>query len=234
MQRPFAPVSRLRVLAALVKLGTATAAENGAPVPAAPGKMPADAASIPAWGRPFAAAAVEQGWWPSNWALRGQEVATWAFVEAVMSRMISSTLSEVKEASGKQEPAAGARLPWENCSASAADGHTGLILDARGLELQRTMGPRIVDEDGQVLYPDPNHVPGMSVLQDHGMAAYVKDGQEAPRSGPRPLIVPTVAVTGPANVDLVISRETARRIREADQRGGFLSRWAVSILIGSH
>jgi hypothetical protein len=45
---------------------------------------------------------------------------------------------------------------------------TGLVIDARGLILNRAMGPRILDEDGNVLYPDPKNVPEMSVLQDRG------------------------------------------------------------------
>jgi hypothetical protein len=93
------------------------------------------------------------------------------------------------------------------------------------------MGPRIVDEDGRVLYPDPRHVPDMTYLQDHGMAAYVKNGQDAPRSGDHPLTVWVERLTGPGRDDLVVSRQTARRIREAEDRDGFLSRWAVSIFI---
>jgi hypothetical protein len=150
-------------------------------------------------------------------------------MKALMTRMLSSSPSEGGPAAGAPLQAAGG-----DSAAAAADGnaaYTGLVLDARGLEVQRTMGPRIVDEDGQLLYPDPTHVPDMTFLQDHGMVAYVKEGGETPRSGSHPLIVPTLAANGPAHENLVVSRETARQIRDADARNGFLSRWAVSMLI---
>ena len=38
-------------------------------------------------------------------------------------------------------------------------------------------------------------------------------------------------VSGPGHDDLVVSRKTAQRIREAAAKDGFLDRWAVSILI---
>ena len=220
--RPFAPVSRLRVIATLVKVGVA--GDSPIPAVAAAGKMPPDAALIPAWGARFVATAVEQGWWPADRPVHAREVATWEFVKVVLTRMISSTTSEVKEMSSEGAP------PPDG---PAAASYTGLILDARDLEVQRAMGPRIVDEDGQVLYPDPNHVPEMSFLQDHGMVAYVKVGQDAPRSGGHPLTVPVVSITGPGHDDVVVSRESARQIREAEARDGFLGRWAVSILISS-
>jgi hypothetical protein len=225
VERPFAPVSRLRVIATLVKLGVA--GDNSIPPDAAASeKMPPDAALIPAWGVRFVATAVEQGWWPSDRPVHAREVATWEFVKVVLERMMTSAAPEVKEASSEAAPPMTGAAPDP-----AAESYTGLILDARDLEIQRAMGPRILDEDGQVLYPDPNHVPDMLFLQDHGMAAYVKEGQDTPRSGSHPLTVPVVSITGPGHDDVVVSRETARQIREAAARDGFLGRWAVSILI---
>jgi hypothetical protein len=226
--RPFAPVDRLRVIATLVKLVVAGDSDIP-PDAAASEKMPPDAALIPAWGVRYVATAVEQGWWPSDRPIQAREVATWTFVKVVLERIISSGAPEVKEASSEAAPPADGAAPER----AAAESFTGLVLDARGLDVQRAMGPRILDEDGQVLYPDPNHVPEMLFLQDHGMAAYVKEGQDAPRSGSHPLTVPVVSSTGPGHDDVVVSRETARQIREAAARDGFLGRWAVSILIGS-
>jgi TolB-like protein len=113
---------------------------------------------------------------------------------------------------------------------TCGDGSTGLVVDATGLPLQRAMGPRILDEDGHVLYPVSNrHVPAMDILEDQGMAAYIT-GDAAPiRSGDQPLIVRAVGVAGPKNEDLVVSRETAQQILQANERAGFLEGWAVSI-----
>jgi hypothetical protein len=108
---------------------------------------------------------------------------------------------------------------------------TGLVIDARGLILNRAMGPRILDEDGNVLYPDPKNVPEMSVLQDRGMVAYVREPADAPRSGKEPLVVAALSVAGAGRDDIVVSREAAAAIRRANERERILNRWAVSFAI---
>lgn len=109
--------------------------------------------------------------------------------------------------------------------------HTGLIVDASGLDLRRAMAPRILDEGGRVLYPDPEHLPDIDYLQERGLASYVTDVRAARRSGSQPLVVRAVAVGGPGRDDLIVSQETAEQILAANRRGHFLERWAVSILI---
>jgi hypothetical protein len=227
---PFAPVNRLRVLVALVKLGLV----GDAALPsssAAPTRMPPDAATLPAWSAPYVSAAVEQGWWSTDRALNGNEAATWTFVKAVIDRMVEVAPAVAPPA--REKPGAADGVSPGAPPADDRESYTGLVLDARGLEVQRAMGPRVLDEDGQVLYPDPHHVPEKVFLEDHGMAAYASDPAAVPRSGGHPLLVSVVSVSGSSHEDLVVSRETARQIREADQHSGFLSRWAVSILIGS-
>ena len=116
---------------------------------------------------------------------------------------------------------------------SAPERPTGLVIDARGFSVNRAMGPRILDEDGNVLYPDRKNVPEMSVLQDRGMVAYVFDVRGTPRSGKDPLVVTALSVAGAGRDDLVVSREAAIAIRRADERHHFLNQWAVSFLIGA-
>jgi hypothetical protein len=227
---PFAPVTRLRVLATLVKLGIVG---DGAltPVSAPPARMPPDAASVPAWGVPYVAAAVDQGWWTTDRPISAREVATWTFVKSVVDRMVEGPAPDAPTPK-RDSPAATETPASVPPAGDPGASFTGLVLDARGLDVQRAMGPRIIDEDGAVVYPDPHHVPDKSFLEDHGMAAYVSDAAAAPRSGSHPLVVTATGVCGPSHDDLVISRETARQIREANEHGDFLSRWAVSILIG--
>jgi hypothetical protein len=115
--------------------------------------------------------------------------------------------------------------------AVVAPPHTGLIVDALDLDLQRAMGPRILDVTGRVLYPNPRYLPDMDFLQEHGMASYVTDAASARRSGSDPLVIRAVAVAGPGHDDLVISREMADLLLDANRQGRFLERWAVSILV---
>ncbi len=107
-------------------------------------------------------------------------------------------------------------------------------MDARSFGLQRQMGPRILDEDGQVLYPDQNHIPDYDYLQDKGMVDYTLSTDDAQRAGKHPLIVSALDVVGPGHDDLVVSNTTARRIRAANRRGKFFSNWSVCIVTDAH
>lgn len=207
-QNPAAPVTRLRALAALVKL---VAGPDDLPAPSGAEAMPPDAAQYPAWSKPFVAVAVAEEWWNAGEPLGAKEKATWAFVNALVARMPFSG----------EMPAGG---PF-----------SGIIIDARAFNPQRAMGPRILDEDGVLLYPDPKQVrvPSADELQNGGMVSYSMDEKDPRRAGQRPLIVPAAAVSGPAREDMVVSREIAQQIREANRRFRFFPRRAVTILIST-
>jgi hypothetical protein len=208
-QSPGAPVTRLRALAALVKLIVGPE-ELAAPAASGADALPPDAAQMPAWGKPFVAAAVEEGWWKADEPLGAREKATWEFVNALVARM-----------------------PLGGDVAASGGPYSGIIIDARTLNPQRAMGPRILDEDGAVLYPDPKHVhvPSPDELQNGGMVSYTTDEKDPRRAGSRPLVVTAVSITGPAHEDLIVSRDTAQQIREANRRFRFFTHRAVSILI---
>ena len=110
---------------------------------------------------------------------------------------------------------------------------TGLLIEAAHLNPQRSMSPRILDEDGQVVYPDPKHLPDDDMLQDIGMASYYKVGQNATRAGEHPLVVKGIGCRGPIKCDIVVSRDTAEQIRRANRAGKFLWKWSVAILYGN-
>jgi TolB-like protein len=205
-QNPTAPVTRPRALAALVKL---VVAPDDMPSPSAAETMPPDAAQLPGWSKPFVAVAVAEGWWNASEPLGAKEKATWAFVNALVARM----------------PLSG--------EAPSGGPYSGILIDARQLNPQRAMGPRILDEDGALLYPDPKtvHVPSADELQNGGMVSYTTDEKDTRRAGARPLVVAAVSITGPAREDVVVSRDIAQQIREANRRYRFFPRRAVSILI---
>ncbi len=106
--------------------------------------------------------------------------------------------------------------------------YTGLLIEARDLPVQRTMSARIVDTDGQQVYPDPDHVPDIDYVEDHGMADYYHSGANARRAGDHPLVVRALGISKDA---LVISLSAAARIREEERRDGFLRLWHVGILL---
>jgi hypothetical protein len=209
VKNPAAPVTRLRTLAALVKLVVAPEVLASLP-PTTLAVLPAREAPLPAWAKPLVAVAVDAGWWYAETPLRAGEPATWDFVDGIVSR-----------------------LPLEESDGAPEGPLTGLIVDARGLRLQRAMGPRILDEDGNVLYPPhPRYLPSPDELQQTGMVGYCADPADDRRAGDRPLVVQAIGTGGPAREHVVISRQDAQRIRAANQRWRFLQRLAVSIHIG--
>ena len=105
--------------------------------------------------------------------------------------------------------------------------YTGLLVDAHDLKVQRTMSPRILDEAGNIVYPDQKHLPDFDYLEDNGMADYVHGG-EAKRAGTHPLVVQALSTHGD---DFIVSSLTADHIRAENARSSFFSFWRVCFLI---
>ncbi len=210
VKTPGAPVDRVRVLASLVRL--ALTAENVEDRKGTLLEGPPDAKNVPPWARPSVEAALDEGWWEEDKPLKPMEPANWSYVSVLLGRM---PLVEVPTAA----------------NAPIADGTTGLIIDARDLDIQRSSNPKIADEDGQAVYPDPAHLPNMDYLLQHGMAAYSDDEARTPRAGARPLVVKALKTTGPGRDGFVVSRDDADVIRAEDKKSHFLARWAVVVLI---
>jgi hypothetical protein len=93
--------------------------------------------------------------------------------------------------------------------------HTGVVIDARGLDIQPALFPRIVDERGQTLYT-PESVDTEAAVQQ-GYVAYAKAFDQAPaqaRIGEHPLVLRALRVAGETRVDLVLSEAEATRMRD--------------------
>jgi TolB-like protein len=223
---PTAPVTRIRALAALVKLivapGAVASYREGLP-----DVMPPDTSEVPAWGRTYLAAAVEQGVWKAEQPIKGRQSATWTFVGALLSRM--AVLDGPPVEATRPEPRRAPEIVRH--IEPDPDAYTGLIVDAYDLPLARAMSPRILDESGRVVYPDPKHLPDYDYLLDKGLASYCESARDAKRAGRRPLIVRGIDIAGNVNGDIVVTNRTAERIREANRRGQFLARWSVCFLI---
>ena len=215
LMEPAAAVNRLRALAALVKIFASEEAIRDAP---ATKQLPPDVSQGPAWGKLYVAAAVDYGWWPAAKALRPREPATWTFIEALLAKMPAGELRPRPEIVKKDEEPADPDAP------------TGLIVDARDLDVQRSMSMRILDQEGRLVYPEPDKMPDPDWLQDHGTASYPRGIREATRAGERPMIVRAVGVYGPGRDDLVVSSFIAEKIRELNRRGKFLGAFKVCVI----
>jgi hypothetical protein len=211
-------VTRIRAMAAMVRV--MVSAEDVANYRAAPPeRLPADYASVPTWGAPYVAAAVDQRWWPADKTVDSKDPANWGFVVQLLVRFPIVPAVEV--------PAAPAR---PETLVLDAEPYTGLIIDALDFSVERAMGPRILDEAGNVVYPDPSHVPSDEYVMDHGMVSYYATIPESKRAGKHPLIVRAIKVSDIGHDDFIISNETAALIHEANKRNNFLFRWSVGVL----
>ena len=242
------PVSRLRALIALVKAGGFVIPSAAGNADSLSGLLP-DAARVPLWAARYVSVAVHRGLLPLYRPLHGDADADWGFVGAVAHRLNAVTQlarrspggnfravpgpAQARAASGPRVTPAFLPARSEGTSAVAPSLaaqviYTGLLIEARDLPIQRTMSARIVDTDGQQVYPDPLHVPDIDYIEDHGMADYYHSGATAARAGGHPLVVRALTVSGDA---IVVSALTAAHIREEERRDGFLRLWRVGILL---
>jgi hypothetical protein len=117
--------------------------------------------------------------------------------------------------------------------------YTGLIIDARGLRMQRGMSPRVYAKDGREVYGTA-HV-SADVLLERGIAGYSRSLDEAvlhPLLSVSPefpytlgLILPALEVIGPTRSSVVISNEGADQIQRWTQVYDFLSEGRVIFVI---
>ena len=214
------PVTRMQALTAVAKLIISNADMPAFRSPSVNALTP-DGALIPLWGQPYLAAAIDQGWWDAGTPFRPRVAATWAFMQQIASKLPI-------EADPPRSVPRHEEAPVVN------EVFTGLVIDARDFHVQRDRSPRVVDEDGRDVYPDPKHCPTPDYVEEHGMVGYATADNDSRRSGSHPLVVRAVGSTGPGPFDVVVSNEDAQRILEANRRSKFLWKWNVTLLVGEH
>ena len=92
---------------------------------------------------------------------------------------------------------------------------TGLIIDATGTELRTALYPRILDENGHVVFSSAMVVKekGNSI---NGYALSISEAKEIPRVGTKPMVIKVMKLSD-ENSDVVISHADANKIAK---RGG--------------
>lgn len=114
--------------------------------------------------------------------------------------------------------------------------YTGLIVDARGLDLKPSMAPRILSAGGRELYSAS--AVDLKYARQLGVVGYDKDLKRASRSDrvggeeARPLVVKAQKTSGQYSADVVISNEEAVRVQMADAQSHFLSACRVIFVLG--
>jgi len=150
-------------------------------------------------------------------------------VEASLKQVIPEDLLETTEAPEAVPEASGAPTsPRIDFSAK----YTGLVIDARGTDLQPAMAPKVLDASGDELYGSA-YVDANFVRQ-HGMAGYVRSpeqAQENDRVAGNPLLLEATGTSGPNQTDVVISTEDAEALRKLAQKLPFLKEARVVMIL---
>ncbi len=110
--------------------------------------------------------------------------------------------------------------------------YTGLIVDARGLDVKPAMAPKILNEDGKEVY-GPSCISRDYAVRE-GTASYFKDPVQAqtnPRVAEKPLMVKAVRLAGDTRVDTVISNADAAILQSASENLSMLQKCRVIILV---
>jgi hypothetical protein len=115
---------------------------------------------------------------------------------------------------------------------SASGAYTGLLVDARGIELQPALVFKILDENLQEVF-GPAFVSREFVVQ-HGMAAYYTDIASAksdPRIPDQPLMVKALRTDWPDRSNIVISNADASKLKSASHHLLFLKESRVVVVL---
>ena len=113
---------------------------------------------------------------------------------------------------------------------------TGLVVDARGLDVRPGLSPRVMGPAGQVIYSGASAE--ASYAASMGVVGYQRDWDDAlvsdrlGRAERRPLTVKATGVSGQYRADVVVSEDDRVRIAMADAVGGFLRQCRVIFVVG--
>ena len=125
------------------------------------------------------------------------------------------------------------QTPQASGSTSTASGvFTGLLIDARGKGISPALSPKVLNEDGDVIYGFADVDRQFSLEQ--GMIGYLKDIQAArsnARIKDRPFEIKALNSSGNNNSDLVISNADGVRLRQMNREQSFLREARVMVIL---
>ncbi|TGM11421.1 hypothetical protein EHQ81_17275 [Leptospira selangorensis] len=115
-----------------------------------------------------------------------------------------------------------------------ADSYTGLIVDARHLDVVPALFSEIRDEDGIGIY-SPLFVKKSSIV-NYGYIRYfskVQDAMKEEVAGYKPLLTTALGVSGKLGADLVISNEDAEKVLASPKSREALLKGRVIVILGT-
>jgi hypothetical protein len=119
-------------------------------------------------------------------------------------------------------------------SPSAPVVYTGMIVDARGIQVCPAISPGIFDEDGKEVYGLANV--DREYAEKQGISGYTRDltaAQINQRVGANPITVKAVRTSGPGKSDIIIKNGDAQKVRSTAVSASFLKQCKIMIVLGS-
>lgn len=149
------------------------------------------------------------------------EITMEVSISGIMDLVLPTTALATTSPPSISPPSTGEATPVEATAAPMApeivgQPITGLIIDARGLGVKPSMSPRILADDGSVLYGPGKYTRDFAIAQ--GVVGYHKDIEAAKndtRVAGNPLTIKGTRISGALSTDVVIS------MRNAQQAAGY-------------
>ncbi|OGL47813.1 MAG: hypothetical protein A2W05_08415 [Candidatus Schekmanbacteria bacterium RBG_16_38_10] len=110
--------------------------------------------------------------------------------------------------------------------------YSGIIIDARNLEAEPALFPKIFNEREELIYSYTKVE--YPYVMEQGMVKYerdLKNAQKDVRVKPRPLVIRAIGVRGEGKTDIVINDGDAKKLMNEEKTGGFLKQGKVVILL---
>lgn len=110
--------------------------------------------------------------------------------------------------------------------------HTGMVVDARGIEAVPVIAPRILDENLEEVF-GPTYASREFAVQ-HGVVRYATNIWQAkfdPRVSDNPIVVKALKTVWPGRCDFIISNADADKLRSASEHLLFLRQCRVIIVL---
>lgn len=153
------------------------------------------------------------------------EVEYQVAMSGISEVMLPPTTAPVSSVPGQPEAASAT-------GTVTAGGVTGIVIDARGLKARPAMAPKILDQNGSVVYGPGNYNREYAVT--NGVVGYSKTleaAQKDTRVQGNPLVVRGVATSGKNRTDVVVSNADVSKINAANRSYGVLRDCRVLILL---
>ena len=110
--------------------------------------------------------------------------------------------------------------------------YTGVVIDARGIQVRPAISPRIFDENGKEVYGLGSV--DLEYMVKNGMSGYAREltvAQSNQRVGANPIKIKAVRTSGTGKSDIIISNADAQNIRLSAKSASFLNQCKVMIVL---